>query len=418
MPSLYSGSHGSDHGDQYAHLDRGSPRPVGTARFRAVGHLITFTLRLNNLLRNSPGLPGRRSHQIPQTQGSAISYEREEPMPTSTTSSIPLSTQRSGIQTRRTLEEMNRVIVTEQLRHSHNELIEHGEIDLDEDSWSTYRGIVANLCVFLLVLLTVSIVLFYMAGWFVLIFHGSDPCDQPLGSWLMGMLFFNGIAAFFGQQVRHLVYRIFWGWQPPGEHSTEDIPICMRTTLDALHFIVVLAICFSGLFLLTKSQTCSQTAPVLYKWIYIWIHVMLFLIALRATLTLCGVAIITVMIAGGIWKTNDAADPDIISKIDIVTYEEGGIVHGAGEKGEDTVVGGQAMECSICFEKYKEAEELKFTPCRHLFHEECLKNWLKVKRTCPLCRLDLQEAFNPSADKENAAESAARSSQEEVSGMV
>lgn len=130
---------------------------------------------------------------------------------------------------------------------------------------------------------------------------------------------------------------------------------------------------------------------------------MLFLIALRATLTLCGVAIITIMIAGGIWKTSDAADPNIIAKIETVTYEEGGIIHGTTE--ETAIVAGQAIECSICFENYKEEEELKFTPCKHLFHEECLKNWLKVKRTCPLCRLDLQAAFNPPNEK---AEDSAR----------
>jgi hypothetical protein len=40
-------------------------------------------------------------------------------------------------------------------------------------------------------------------------------------------------------------------------------------------------------------------------------------------------------------------------------------------------------DCSICM---CEIENKFSTPCGHIFHKECLKNWLKDKDTCPNCR--------------------------------
>merc|ERR1711869_159038 len=32
------------------------------------------------------------------------------------------------------------------------------------------------------------------------------------------------------------------------------------------------------------------------------------------------------------------------------------------------------------------------TPCDHYFHKDCLGEWLKLAKTCPICRSDLDEA--------------------------
>ena len=33
------------------------------------------------------------------------------------------------------------------------------------------------------------------------------------------------------------------------------------------------------------------------------------------------------------------------------------------------------------------------TPCKHIFHEECLKNWLHMKSDCPVCRRKLPDYY-------------------------
>ncbi|XP_010545157.1 PREDICTED: RING-H2 finger protein ATL67 [Tarenaya hassleriana] len=49
--------------------------------------------------------------------------------------------------------------------------------------------------------------------------------------------------------------------------------------------------------------------------------------------------------------------------------------------------GGGCTTCSICLCEYKEAEMLRMMPeCKHSFHLCCLDVWLKLKRSCPVCR--------------------------------
>ncbi|XP_022851833.1 E3 ubiquitin-protein ligase ATL6-like [Olea europaea var. sylvestris] len=44
-------------------------------------------------------------------------------------------------------------------------------------------------------------------------------------------------------------------------------------------------------------------------------------------------------------------------------------------------------ECSICLSEYENRELLGHLPvCNHIFHFDCIKIWLEINRTCPLCR--------------------------------
>lgn len=43
------------------------------------------------------------------------------------------------------------------------------------------------------------------------------------------------------------------------------------------------------------------------------------------------------------------------------------------------------VSCRICLEDYAEGDRLRVLPCFHRFHAECSSDWLKRKKTCPLC---------------------------------
>ena len=46
----------------------------------------------------------------------------------------------------------------------------------------------------------------------------------------------------------------------------------------------------------------------------------------------------------------------------------------------------QIEECSICLEKLEKNNSVVILECGHKFHDKCIKNWMKIKKTCPICR--------------------------------
>ena len=58
--------------------------------------------------------------------------------------------------------------------------------------------------------------------------------------------------------------------------------------------------------------------------------------------------------------------------------------------------GVKAESCSICLLDYQENDQVIPLPCdeKHVFHEECIKEWLKKNNCCPLCKKPItQEAI-------------------------
>jgi len=53
---------------------------------------------------------------------------------------------------------------------------------------------------------------------------------------------------------------------------------------------------------------------------------------------------------------------------------------------------GKQDECVICQDEYKNRERLITLPCRHYFHASCITKWLKIEKTCPICK---DEVFGP-----------------------
>ncbi len=61
----------------------------------------------------------------------------------------------------------------------------------------------------------------------------------------------------------------------------------------------------------------------------------------------------------------------------------------SGPSGEN--IGGDEEEeycCSVCRCEFEEGEMTLELKCKHAFHEECLRPWLKEYKTCPLCKTD------------------------------
>ena len=43
-------------------------------------------------------------------------------------------------------------------------------------------------------------------------------------------------------------------------------------------------------------------------------------------------------------------------------------------------------KCTICLSEFETDEDVRRLPCMHLFHEECVDQWLGQNKRCPICR--------------------------------
>lgn len=59
------------------------------------------------------------------------------------------------------------------------------------------------------------------------------------------------------------------------------------------------------------------------------------------------------------------------------------------------------LQCSVCWEDFQLKEMVRQLPCAHIYHEPCIRPWLELHGTCPICR---QNLGNDQVNSENNQE--------------
>ena len=63
------------------------------------------------------------------------------------------------------------------------------------------------------------------------------------------------------------------------------------------------------------------------------------------------------------------------------------------------------IECSICMEKFLEGDQIRELPgCGHIFHAECVAEWLKLQTSCPVCRRNIAETLDDQEKRQGTPE--------------
>lgn len=53
------------------------------------------------------------------------------------------------------------------------------------------------------------------------------------------------------------------------------------------------------------------------------------------------------------------------------------------------IAANESNECSICLDELVIGQPALRIPCGHLYHEDCVKDWLRKSNECPVCRYEL-----------------------------
>jgi hypothetical protein len=46
----------------------------------------------------------------------------------------------------------------------------------------------------------------------------------------------------------------------------------------------------------------------------------------------------------------------------------------------------KTVTCSICLEEFNSEKDISFLDCEHIYHTDCIIEWINKEPTCPLCR--------------------------------
>lgn len=219
--------------------------------------------------------------------------------------------------------------------------------------------------------------------WVFMTFVGSKDvkCKVPLRLWVQILILLWAIR-FAGT----FIDRCICCWHPdPERQQGPPRRIVLKNTLLAV-FDFVWVVILGLNWIVSDGQggdddlpTCQQLYPKLYaaskgyiafhlaSVAYVWLNV----IGLRQMLV--------IMLRRGLLTTSSAAPPGAfeknttVIKVSEVNLEEN-------------------PSCPVCMEDYSESVAIcKTKACSHVFHKQCLQNWLKTARTCPICRHDLGE---------------------------
>ena len=77
------------------------------------------------------------------------------------------------------------------------------------------------------------------------------------------------------------------------------------------------------------------------------------------------------------FNSNHPVDKDIIDRLNINFINENMLPNIDGEK------------CMICLEDYQNGEKYISLPCIHRFHDQCILDWFRQNKNCPICKFVL-----------------------------
>lgn len=206
-------------------------------------------------------------------------------------------------------------------------------------------------CIRFLVLLELSIKSIKIVSIGAILYIKRDEvCEAPLKLFLGVYIIFSAakaIAFYFKNRSFFHISRI------PDYEESNDITL-VNNFLEAIMLFWYII----GFHWIQECETCKLNNPLLYYLTTFWIAFGFF----TFIAPLLAIVMLLVLVAY------------IRPKLKIITYNE------QNDLPDDNHV------CTICFDEYRQGCRVKFLPCDHHFHADCIDEWFNVKDSCPLCK--------------------------------
>jgi len=236
-----------------------------------------------------------------------------------------------------------------------------------------YRWLICFFCSFLWLGIAVFSTLIWLAVSWSKARSQPERCDTDLIDWGTVVIVFQT----YHMTLHSLVIRCVCGYN---QNEEPRPPQPWRVVLfNVTNGIFGFGWNIGGVILASQSEDCREKLPSLHKSVLVFsslsiIYTVFFL------LSLIGIQqIAAYMLRHGMLSSAQAAPTGTFDQQKVVKF------------GDEAL--GDVTQCSICLDDFGSdpSKEIRQTSCgnSHFFHATCLQGWLKVGRTCPMCRQDL-----------------------------
>lgn len=193
-------------------------------------------------------------------------------------------------------------------------------------------------------------------------------CESPLKMWVI-----VDIASSV-YQTGHGFILNYYLFQELTDHRTRTMPRCERVHTVVVTLLDIAWLVIGASWSLSPATDCRDEMPRLQNSIASYTTSSL---ALSVLVVVNAVGLFTVMnrmMQRGLLRTQGAAPEGTVTSLPLVAFD-----------GLQDVFK-ESPDCCICLAPFSADVPIRQTSCGHHFHEKCLGNWLKMSRTCPLCR--------------------------------
>ncbi|QKF94519.1 zinc finger RING-type protein [Fadolivirus algeromassiliense] len=191
-------------------------------------------------------------------------------------------------------------------------------------------------------------------------------------------------------QIYILIYEDFINRHDNGSFWSKLCSFFKFVTKIMFFFFLVYLIFYTP----TTKECELLDRSITFLWVYFIIeYVLLFLIiVILSGLITCGMRIFCpslVIAAFQVVPFRTGASDSALEELASYKFSTNGIDYNLINRtdSEDLIrINADSTACSICLENYTEDCSVRYLPCTHHYHKQCCDDWLKINKSCPLCR--------------------------------